>query len=142
MLKISIKPSRRLALLLCLAHGAAAAAALLTDVSIWVKISLVLVIGASCASCLYGPALLRSGKAIVSFEIKDGRAVSFQTLRGEWHQGMLLDSSFVSPWLAILNIKMEASRFARHVVIMPDGIDADDFRQLRVWLRWRRTGVT
>lgn len=48
----------------------------------------------------------------------------------------LLGSSTVTPWLAVLNLS-EAGRWrARHVVILPDAIDASDFRRLRVCLRW------
>lgn len=136
MLKISLKSSRRLALLLCLAHAAAAGAVLVIDVPIWLKILLVLLIGASCVAYSYGTALLRSGGAVVGLEIKDDDALSFQTRRGEWREGRLLGSTFVSPYLTILNIGTEGRFFARHVVIMPDGIDAEDFRRLRVRLRW------
>ena len=136
MLTIAIKPSRRLALLLCVAHAAAAGASLLLDLPIWLKILLVLLIGASCGVYLYSTALLRSGGAVVGLEIKDDGALSFQTRRGEWREGTLLGSSFVSPHLTILNIGMEGRFFARHVVIMPDCVDAEDFRRLRVRLRW------
>ena len=136
MLKISIKPSRRLALLLCLAHVAAAGAVLAIDLPIWLKILLVLLICASCAAYSYSTALLRSGGAVVGLEIGDDDALSFQTRRGEWREGTLLGSSFVSPYLTILNIGTAGRFFARHVVIMPDGIDAEDFRRLRVRLRW------
>lgn len=136
MLKISLKPSRRLALLLCVAHAAAAGAVLAIDLPIWLKLSLGLLIGASCGVYLYATALLRSGGAIVGLEIRDDDALSIQTRRGEWREGRLLGSTFVSPYLTILNIGTEGRFLARHVVIMPDGVDAEDFRRLRVRLRW------
>ena len=136
MLKISIKPSRRLALLLCVAHAAAAGASLLLDLPLWLKFLLLVLIGTSCAVYLYGTALLRSGGAVVNLEIKDDGALSFQTRRGEWREGTLRGSSFVSPYLTILNIRTEGRFFPRHVVIMPDCVDAEDFRRLRVRLRW------
>ena len=136
MLKISIKPSRRLALVLCAAHAAAAGAVLIVEFPIWLKIVLVPIIGASCGVYLYGSALLRSSRAVVGLEISDDGALSFQTRRGEWREGRLLGSSFVSPYLTILNIGTEGKFFARHVVIMPDCVDAEDFRRLRVRLRW------
>lgn len=136
MLKIVIKPSRRLALLLCLAHAAAAGAFLVLELPIWLKISLVLLIGASCGVYLYGPALLRGSGAIVGLEIRDGDKLSFQTRRGEWREGTLLGSSFVSPYLTVLNFRTEGNLLARHVVILPDSVDADEFRRLRVRLRW------
>jgi toxin CptA len=136
MLKISIKPSRRLALLLCLAHAAAAAAVLVIDLPLWLSIVLLLIIGTSCGVYLPGRALLRGGGAIVGLEINDDGALSYQMRGGEWREGMLLGSSFVSPYLTILNIRTEQKFLARHVVIMPDCVDAEDFRRLRVRLRY------
>lgn len=136
MLKISLKPSLRLALVLCVAHAIAAGASLLLDLPIWLKIVLVLVIGANCGVYLYDTALLRSTRAVVGLEISDDGALSFQTRGGEWREGTLLASSFVSPYLTILNIGTDGRFSARHVVIMPDGIDAEEFRRLRVRLRW------
>jgi len=34
-------------------------------------------------------------------------------------------------------LKPAGSRLAKHLVILPDAIDAEDFRRLRVWLKWR-----
>lgn len=135
MLQIAIKPSRQLALLLCLAHAAAAAAVLVIELPLWLSIVLVLAVGTSGGTYLHRSALLRGGGAIVGLEINDGRTLSYQMRGGEWHEGMLLGSSFVSPYLTILNIRTEGRFLARHVVIMPDCVDAEDFRRLRVQLR-------
>jgi len=48
----------------------------------------------------------------------------------------LLGSSTVTPWLTVLNLRKAGRWRARHVVILPDAIDATDFRRLRVCLRW------
>lgn len=137
MLKLSLRPSRRLAVLLVLAHLAAAGAALVVEIPVALKIALTLLVSASCAASLYGPALLRSDEAIVGLEIGEGTGLSFQTRRGEWREGTLSGSSFVAPYLVVLNVRAPGRRFARHVVIMPDSIDAEDFRRLRVRLWWR-----
>lgn len=142
MLKTSLKPSRQLAVLLVLAHAAAAGAALAVEIPVVLKIALTLLIAGSCAAYLYGPALLRSDEAIVGLEIGEGGGLSFQTRRGEWQEGTLLGSSFVAPYLTVLNIKATGKRFARHVVILPDSIDAEDFRRLRVRLRWQMRSET
>lgn len=140
-LKISLKPSRRLVMLLGLAHAAAAGAVLVVDVPIWLQLFLLVLIGTSCGLCLYGPALLRSGEAIIGLEIGEGGSLSFQTRRGEWREGAVLGSSFVSPYLTVLVVRTEAKLFARHVVIMPDSLAAEDFRRLRVRLHWQRAGI-
>lgn len=136
MLRISIRPSRRLALVLCAVHAVVAGATLVLDLPISVKIALVSLIGASCGICLYGPALLRSNGAVVGLDLRDDGALSFQTRRGEWRAGRLLGSSFVSPQLTVLNLRSEDRFLARHIIIVPDSVDAEDFRRLRVRLRW------
>jgi toxin CptA len=137
MLKIAIGPSRRLALLLCLVHAAAVGACLVVTMPALATAALIVFIGVSCAVSVYGPALLRSPGAVVALEAKDDGALSFQTRRGEWYQGTLLGSSFVAPYLAVLNLRCESSRRIHHVVILPDSAATEAFRQLRIWMRWR-----
>ena len=141
MVTITIGPSRQLALLLTLAHMRAAASALSVDISIWLKAALVLAVAGSLLHALNGSALRRSGRAIVALEIGEGAAASFKTRCGDWHKAVLLDSSFVAPYLTVLNLRTGLSRLAHHVVIMPDSVSAEDFRRLRVWLRWRKTAT-
>jgi toxin CptA len=61
----------------------------------------------------------------------------FQTRAGAWHEAALLGSSFVAPYLTVLNLKPAESRMVKHLVILPDAVHAEDFRRLRVWLKWR-----
>lgn len=141
MLRIAIRPSRRLTLLLFLAHAAAFGVCLAADMPVGPKFFVVLLIGLSCAHALYGAALLRSRKAIVALEITDGGVLTFQTRSGEWRRGILLDSSFVAPYLTVLNLKTDGTRLARHVVVMADSVAPEEYRRLRVWLRWRKTAA-
>lgn len=53
---------------------------------------------------------------------------------------MVLPGSFVSAYLTVLNVKIEAGRWPASVILTPDRVDAAAFRQLRVWLRWGRYG--
>lgn len=53
---------------------------------------------------------------------------------GDFHKACLQGSTVVHPWLTVIRL----STGRRHeVVVCPDAIDADDFRRLRVWLRWK-----
>ena len=139
MLRIAIRPSLRLTLLLCLAHAVAVGACLAVDMPVGLKLLVVLLIGLSCGHALYGAALLRSRNAIVALEITEGGVLKFQTQSGEWRRGILLDSSFVAPYLTVLNLKTDGTRLARYVVVMTDSVDPEEYRRLRVWLRWRKT---
>jgi toxin CptA len=139
MVKIRIRPSRQLALLLALAHVVAAAVPLTLPLTVWAKGLLLLAIAASLGRSLWGPALLRAADAVVAVEIGEGGAASYQTRRGDWHHAALLDTSFVAAGLTVLNFRIQGSWIARHIVIMPDSVAKDDFRRLRVWLRWGKT---
>lgn len=141
MVKIEIRPSRQLALVLVLAHLGAAAASIAVELPAWAKAVLLIPILASLAWSLYKHALLGSAHSVVAVEVGEGSAASVRTRSGDWHKSVVLDSSFVAPYLTVLNLRIDQSRFACHVVIMPDSVMAEDFRRLRVWLRWRKTAV-
>ncbi len=75
--------------------------------------------------------------AIVSVSLYPDCRCTFQTRSGARHEASLLGSSFVAPYLTVLGLKLADSRLARHVVILPDSVDVECFRKLRVLLKWR-----
>ena len=48
----------------------------------------------------------------------------------------MLSSSFVSPSLTVLNLRVAGAARPRHLVILPDNVEKETFRRLRVLLRW------
>ncbi len=137
-LAIALRPSWRLAYLLGAAHLAAVGAVVVLDLSWWLTIPLVLALIAHGAAQAARVALLRRADSVVAVEAGRASGVPFRTRDGVWHEGRLLGSSYVSPGLTILNLKPAGARGVRHVVIFSDAVDPDDFRRLRVWLRWGR----
>jgi toxin CptA len=83
-------------------------------------------------------ALLRSSRSIVAIEIGIDGKCAFQTRNGRWHTAKLRGTSFASPSLTILNLQPHDGRYTRNVVIVPDNAESEEFRQLRIWLRWKR----
>ena len=71
---------------------------------------------------------------IVALRVNIKGEFSVQQRGGEWLVASVLVSSFVMPWLTILQLKIADKR--EYLVLLPDALDADDFRRLRVWLRW------
>lgn len=47
----------------------------------------------------------------------------------------ILRDSVVTPFLTVLNVLPEGAWLARGVVILPDRMETESFRRLRVWLR-------
>jgi len=80
-------------------------------------------------------ARLRYGKSWVAFELTPQGCILLIPRTGDPVQGKIDRSTFVSPYLALLNITTDFGK--RHsVVIMPDSMGEADFRRLRVRLRW------
>jgi hypothetical protein len=50
----------------------------------------------------------------------------------------VVDGSFVAPWLTIIRWRPEGAWFDRTIVVLPDMLPADAFRELRLRLRWDR----
>jgi len=136
--RIMIGPSCILASMLGLAHVAALVVALIVALPSWAKLLVGVVIAASCGWSIYRSALLRGSRAIVELEIgESGRAV-IRMRNGAWHDAQVQGSSLVSPWLTVLNMLPDGGRQAQHVVILPDNVDPEAIRSLRVLLRWSR----
>jgi toxin CptA len=141
MVRIDLHSSRQLIILIGLAHAGAAAVSLVVELPGAAQLLLVLGIAASFVNALRGPALLRAVSSITALELGEDGKLSIQTRQGDWCAATLLESSFVGPYLTVLSLKTEKSRFAHHAVIMADSLNAEDFRKLRVWLRWRKASA-
>ena len=134
---IKLSPSLWLAGLLTAMHGLALALIWLLPFDLWLKIVAVLLILTSLIYHVRRDAMRTSRNAILALKISPECRCSVQALSGDWFEAQLLATSFVSPYLTILNLRFDLARLVQHVVILPDAIDAEQFRQLRVLLRWR-----
>ena len=94
------------------------------------RIALVVAIAAETlwAACAVlrtsGMKLDRAGRIEVT--TRDGRTFSGQARGG----------SFVAPWFTTVRWQPDGSRFSRTIVVLPDMLSGQDFRHLRVLLRW------
>jgi toxin CptA len=69
--------------------------------------------------------------------LRSDDVLSFQTRRGERIDCAVQGDTYVLWFLTVLNLGRSDDRKRISVLILPDGIDTDDFRRLRVWLRWK-----
>lgn len=89
---------------------------------------------------LWRKALLKSPAAVVSIEIASDGILSIRTRRGEWVEYDVCCDTCVLWFLTVLNLKRAVNGRRLSVAILPDAIDAEQFRKLRVWLRWKDKG--
>jgi toxin CptA len=136
-LKVVLRSSKRLFIAIIFAHIFIAASLLPLRIPPWIKIAAVSALVGSAAFYIRRDALLAAANSIVYAEVEGGRTCMIELRSGASLPCVLLDTSFVSPYLTVLNLRLERAWFARHVVILPDSLDKDDFRRLRVWLRWK-----
>ncbi len=138
MLKTNLRPSSILAAILVLAHGVAIAMVALAGMPLWLDLIAFAALVANLVFDVRQTALLRAPNAVIALEITSDDRFSIQTRRGEWVECEVRGSTYVTSFLTILNLKAIDSGSNKRAVILPDSLDAEDFRKLRVWLRWKR----
>ena len=134
-LKLTLQPSWTLAAILAAAHGAAIAAVVVAEMPQWLTFAAIAALFANLVLELRH-ALLRMPDSVVALEISPDAALSIRTRSGGWRDCEVRGNTYVVSFLAILNLRETESRKTKRVVVLPDSIGAEDFRRLRVWLRW------
>lgn len=136
-LHIELGVSARLTAGLTAMHVFAGTMLWLSSLPLWQIAAAILPLTLSLGFYLRREGLRLAPAAIVSVSLHRDCRCEFQTRGGARHEASLLRSSFVAPYLTVLNLKPNDSRLVRHVVILPDSVDAGYFRKLRVLLKWR-----
>ncbi len=134
MIPISLRPSISLAAILATAHLGAISLILMLPIS--ARLPLVMLLAFSMAYSILRYAFIRLPDSIVSLKLEE-KSCMFSMRGGSEKSCVFHGSSYVSPYLTVLNLKEEGKRLMKSVVILPDAIDREEFRQLRVWLRWK-----
>ena len=137
MLKISVGPSHLLAAILSVAHAVAIALVLSVDLPLWIKLVATALLSVQATIVVRRQALLRGRGAATAIEITSDHKLNLETRAGGWREYAVLGSTYVTPCLTILNLREPGNRLARRIVLLPDSLHAEDFRKLRVWLRWK-----
>ncbi len=133
--QIELQPSRRLAWLLGGAHAAALLVLVLLPVAWWVVLPGGLLLAASAVMTIRRHALRRGANAVTALAFADRSQLRLRMGDGAWREGSIRGSSTVGAGFAVLNIELKG-KGSTGVVVLGDGIAAEDFRRLRVWLRW------
>lgn len=130
-----LHPSYYLALCIVSAHVLAMGALCFIPVPAPALLLLLVVLTCSMAYYVLRDAGLRLAGACVALRLEDERVVLIER-NGAERAGRLQRGSVVTPYLVVLNIEMPGQRRRRDVLVLPDSMDAESFRQLRVALKW------
>ena len=129
---IQARRSRRLPLIIGCAYFIAAIVLLATPVAGW---WMVCALTGLAAGLCWQFALLRRQAISVTLEIGADGACRWHGGRRDC-SGILRADSTVCPWLIVLGIDVPQSRRARRLLLLPDSMCAEEWRRLRVFLRW------
>lgn len=133
-LSLELRSSATLGALVTAAHAGAAVSLAFTSLPLWIRVLGIMTVLAS---------LLRVFPRVVSLRHPDAVHRVLWPAGDEWHLftrggrelvGTLLPESYLRPWLVVLRFKIPLSRTPRSVVIVPDMLDANVMRRLRVRL--------
>jgi len=137
-LRLRMAASRSLTGLLLLAHAGVAVLPWLLPLKWWLAAAISTLATISGAVTIATHALRAPPWAIVGLELRDDGLATAVRRSGARVEGRLLGSSFVSRGLVVLNIRPPRRRVGSLAVVLPwDCIGHEEFRRLRVWLRWK-----
>jgi len=137
MLRLPLKSSRYLTAGLTLGHLAAIGCVAIVPIPLWLKLLLGVLLAASLVQSLTREAWRIRSSSIIELQCEREGGALFKTRSGNEYEVRVLGSSFVASYLTIVLLKPNTSRRIRAVVILPDALEPELFRQLRVWLKWR-----
>jgi toxin CptA len=134
-LRLTPKSSRILMTLLTIGHLGAAAVLIPLDLSLLIKLA----IGAALLVSLFvawrkQPGRVGEGDVQTLTWQTDGEWL-LETVDGKQFPASLHESTYVHPWLVVLNFRREDDRRMLSFTLPPDALDAETFRELRVRLK-------
>ncbi|WP_035384855.1 protein YgfX [Ferriphaselus sp. R-1] len=137
--RIQLGPSYLLAMAVLVAHGVATVSIVVLAVPAWVKVAVIAALLFNCAYELARVALLRASSSCVALRLDDS-GVGMELRDGRSMVVKLGADCLVTPWLIVLALISEDERTTRRLLILPDSLNAESFRALRVWLKWGWAG--
>ena len=129
-----IHPSPLGALLVGTVHAVAACAAL---VALAAVPALLCVIGVALSAIVHvGRTLQWWRSAIHELTVRPNGTAAWRDGAGTWHEAREVTGGVLAPWLLAVGLKEDGRRL-QPLLLLPDALDGDALRELRVWLRWR-----
>ena len=134
--EIGLRPSRRAAWIVAGAALATLALIAATPGSTAARVLAAAWIACAAMDALRARAFLRGRRGVRAIRLGRGGEIAVQDGLGAWRAGSVSEGSFVAPWLTVIRWRPAEARFDRTVPILPGMLPQEDFRRLRVLLRW------
>lgn len=133
--QIALKPSRGLSGLLLLVHLCAWVVGVAVLPMVWAKVCTAVLVLASLVFNVWRIA----HPAIVALSVDGKHGLAVQLPGGEWVAASVSGDTLVMSFMVMLSVKLEGQRFATRMLLLPDSLDEEQCRRLRVWLKWQPT---
>jgi toxin CptA len=127
----------RLAWLLACVHGLTLLVIWLLPAPFFWRVAGSLLLVASLLFYILRDVYQAMGHSIVALKWLPDQRLELQNKKGDWIAASLRPGSFVAPYLTTLAYRAEQNFFNHYLLILPDMLDAETFRQLRTHLRWK-----
>lgn len=131
-LPVFLKPSQRLLVIQSLAHLVAAGAVLATNLPAWLVALLLLLTGASLAR-------VRRPPPVASLVLAGDGSIEIVGADGTASKAVVHPHTLVLSFLVVLLYSQQGR--LRSLILLGDSLPGEDFRRLRLWLRWRSTAT-
>ncbi len=137
-LVITVRPSRWLALLLLLAHGAVLSVVVLLPVTPWLK---AILLASLLLSLFVQFRRIADSRRIEELTLHADGTLEVRRAHGMPSRMQVSHATTVMPWITTLLLcdPQASGRMRRRhevLVLLPDALEEDANRHLRVWLRW------
>ena len=133
-LRVQLRPSRALVIAVVVGHLLALAAAVAGLPPVAVAFAAT---GLALSLVHYWRwATHRAPSSVAALELGSDGRLAVAGPAAAWHPAVLRHAAVPAGWLAILVARDGAGR-SRSAVILPDALEPEAFRRLRVMLRWR-----
>ena len=74
--------------------------------------------------------------SVRELRLRPDGGVAWRAGDGGWHTTPEVSGGTLVPWLTVIGLKEDGRRL-QPLLLLPDSLESDKLRELRVWLRWR-----
>ncbi len=101
------------------------------------RISCAILVVVACQFVILRDAKLKLAHSCVALRLESENRITLILSNGQQVTGTISTGGLVTPFLVLLNIRKD-KKGRRNLVLLPDCMNRDAFRRLRVVLRWDR----